>query len=203
MTSFVAAGDTVSFDITLFNQGTVDAYNTLVNDYVPAGYTFDAALNPQWGDNDVDGNPDRIIFGPLLPGTNFSFEILLIIDNPFIGTPDDLVNVAEISESDDDGNPATPAPSDIDSSPDNDDSNDAGGTVGGPDDDYVDGNGSGMPDDGVADTDEDDSDPATVVLGGFDLALVKTLSPGQTPYVSPGDNVNESGLDGRRCRWQS
>ncbi len=187
---FVVAGDTVSFDITLFNQGTIDAQNILVNDYVPAGYTFDAALNPQWGDSDLDGNPDRIITGPLQPGTNFSFEILLIINNPFNGTPDDLVNVAEITEADDDGNPATPPPSDIDSNPDNDPTNDPGGTPNGPDDDAIDGNGTGTPQDGVAATDEDDSDPATVVVGGFDLALTKSLSAGQSPYVGPGDNVS-------------
>jgi len=80
----------------------IDAYNTLVNDYVPAGYTYDAALNPQWGDNDLDGNPDRIIFGPIVPGGNFSFQIMLIVNDPFNGTPDDLVNVAEISDSDND-----------------------------------------------------------------------------------------------------
>ena len=187
---FVVPGDTVSFDITLYNQGTIDAYNTLVNDYVPAGYTFDAALNSQWGDSDLDGNPDRIIFGPLVPGTDFSFEIILIINEPFNGTADDLVNVAEISQSDDDGNPATTPPADIDSTPDNTPGNDAGGTPNGPDDDAIDGDSTGAPNDGVAATDEDDSDPATVVLGGFDLALIKTLSPGQSPYIAPGAEVS-------------
>jgi len=45
---YIAPGDNVSFDIEVTNQGTADAYNVLVNDYVPAGYTFDAALNTAW-----------------------------------------------------------------------------------------------------------------------------------------------------------
>jgi len=57
----VGAGDNVSFDITVYNQGTVDAYDVLVNDYVPSGYTFDPALNAGWADSDLDGNPDQMV----------------------------------------------------------------------------------------------------------------------------------------------
>ena len=36
------------FNIEVFNQGNVDAYNVVVNDYIPAGYSFNGAINPGW-----------------------------------------------------------------------------------------------------------------------------------------------------------
>ena len=186
----VDAGDDVSFDIVVTNQGTVDAYNVLVNDYVAAGYTFSAATNPAWSDADADGYPDQVIAGPLAPGATMTLTIVLTVNDPFTGAASDLVNVAEISEADDNTDPTDTPPTDADSTPDNDPTNDPGGTPNGPDDGATDGDGSGTPNDGVAATDEDDSDPATVVVGGFDLALAKTLSPGQSAYVQPGDDVS-------------
>jgi len=112
---FIAPGDTVTFAFTLYNQGTTLAWNTLVNDYVPAGMTFDPALNTQWGDADLDGNPDRVIVGPLAPGTSQVFLLTMIVDDPFVGTSDDLINYAEIASSDNDDDTSTPAPTDIDS----------------------------------------------------------------------------------------
>jgi len=43
--------------------------------------------------------------------------------------------------------------------------------------------------DGLAGGDEDNSDPATIFIGGFDLALVKSLADGQASTVSAGDEV--------------
>jgi len=106
-TQSVEAGDDVSFDIVVTNQGTLDAYNILVNDYIAAGYTFNATLNAGWGDSDADGNPDQTLAGPLAPGATTTLTIVLTVNNPFTGAASDLVNVAEISAADDDTDPTT------------------------------------------------------------------------------------------------
>jgi uncharacterized repeat protein (TIGR01451 family) len=41
-------GDKVTFTITVFNQGMIDADNIEITDYVPTGFTFVAADNPTW-----------------------------------------------------------------------------------------------------------------------------------------------------------
>gem|GEM_PF-2454174 len=162
-TTVVAAGDNVSFDITVTNQGTVDAFGVLVNDYVPAGYTYNPALNPTWTDADGDGNPDQTITS-LAAGSTQTITIILTVVTPFNGTMADLVNVAEISAADDDNDPNNTPPTDDDSTADNNPNNDAGGTPGGPDDDFVDGDGTGTPNDNTEGTDEDDQDPAFVIV---------------------------------------
>ncbi len=159
--STVAPGDNVSFDITVTNQGTVDAFNVLVNDFVPAGYTFDPALNPAWADTDGDGNPDQVI-ASLTAGATQTITIVLTVNDPFVGSMADLVNYAEIGEADDDMDPNNTPPTDDDSTADNDPTNDAGGTPGGADDDFIGGDGTGTPNDGNDATDEDDQDPAFV-----------------------------------------
>jgi len=184
-TEAVTPGAEVSFDITVTNQGAVDAYNVLVNDYVPSGFTFDAALNPLWGDADADGKPDQVATGPIAPAATATMTIVLTVNDPFDGATMSLVNVAEISAAEDaDGNPGD----DIDSTPDTDPTNDPGGAPDSPADDTIDGDGTGTPGDDVAATDEDDSDPESVYI--FDLALTKTLSTGQASVVTAGDLVS-------------
>jgi len=191
---YIAPGDDVSFDITVINQGAIDAYSVLVNDYIPAGYSFNAALNAAWGDADADGNPDQTIAGPIAPLGTEILTIVLTVNDPFTGTADDLVNFAEISAADNDTDPNNTPPTDTDSEPNNDPTDDAGGTPGSPNDDFTGGDGSGTPGDEVAITDEDDSDPATASI--FDLALTKGLSAGQSQcagqsqYIAPGDDVS-------------
>ncbi len=68
----------------------------------------------------------------------------------------DYINRAEIMSAKDDLGTTT---ADKDSDPDSDPNNDAGGLVDSPADDFVDGDGTGMPGNGVANTDEDDADP--------------------------------------------
>ena len=97
-------------------------------------------------------------------------DVDLAIDASFQGT--ELVNFAEISEADN-----ALGLADDDSTPDDDDTNDAGGNPDTASDDVVGGDGSGMPGDEDAGTDEDDHDPASVTIGQvFDLALRKELS---------------------------
>jgi len=119
----VAPGDDVSFDVTVYNQGDFDAYNTIINDYVPNGYTFDPALNTDFGpdsDGDPAGSPDSTIPGPLVPGDSVVLTIVLTVNDPFDAATMDLVNYAEISytEDEDGNNTGDGSLTDVDSTPD-------------------------------------------------------------------------------------
>ncbi|MEM6395961.1 MAG: SdrD B-like domain-containing protein [Bacteroidota bacterium] len=180
----VMPGDEVSFTITVTNQGMVTATAIEVTDYVPSGFSFDAALNPDWDDTDPTA-PTTTIDGPLLPGETTTVDIVLTV-NGGVSSNTQLVNVAEISDAKDgEGGDVT----DIDSTPDSDPNNDPGGMVNSGADDSDTGNGTGTPGDGDAAGDEDDSDPEDVVVAPFDLALIKQLADGQSPMVQPGDLV--------------
>jgi uncharacterized repeat protein (TIGR01451 family) len=56
------------YNIEVFNQGNVDAYDIVVNDYIPAGYTFNGALNAGW--TLAGSTATRTIAGPLAPGAS-------------------------------------------------------------------------------------------------------------------------------------
>jgi uncharacterized repeat protein (TIGR01451 family) len=177
-------GQDVSFDITVFNQGGLPATTIVVNDYIPAGF----ALSPS-ETNWTLVNPNlatRTIAGPLAAGASTTVTISLRVQT---GAVSPLVNRAEIGSADDDGNPNTPPPLDVDSTPDSSPGNDAGGNPGTPSDDATGGNGSGTPGGTDPATDEDDADPASIPVGvGFDLALRKTLTAGQSgPFVTGQD----------------
>ena len=167
----VAPGDAVSFTITVFNQGTLDANSIQVTDYIPTGFTFNPASNPAWTDN-LDGTVTTTLStangvfgaGGLIPGASADVNIVLdVTHNAPQGQ--DLVNFAEITMDDGD---------DVDSSADSNQTNDSFGG-----DDITD-NTAG---------DEDDNDPATVTVVEFDLALVKSLAVGQPSSVSAGDLI--------------
>ena len=162
-------GDMITFTITVFNQGNVDAYDIKVTDYIPDGFLFLFGQNPNWTDNG-DGTAFTTINGPLAAGASTQLTIKLQVDPNFSGST--LTNVAEIEQAADE--PGGDPVDDVDSTPDNDPDND---TVGG--DDVTD-NSNG---------DEDDHDPATIDIEEddvFDLALIKTSS---TPSVGLGDTV--------------
>ncbi|MTB52277.1 DUF11 domain-containing protein [Lewinella sp. W8] len=165
------------------NQGEVTADNIEVTDYLPTGLSLSANATG-WTDNG-DGTATFAIDGELAPGASTTITILVTVDAGTDG--EDLVNVAEISAATDSEDGAV---EDIDSTPDTDDGNDAGGAVGTPSDDATTGDGSGAPGDVEENTDEDDADPALISIGEFDLALIKTLSPGQELMVMPGDEVS-------------
>ncbi|HSX58559.1 MAG TPA: GEVED domain-containing protein [Tahibacter sp.] len=153
-------GQDVTFDVTVFNQGTVQATTIVINDYIPAGFEL-SPVELNW--NPV--NPSlatRMIGGPLAPGASTTVTITLRI-LPTATSP--LVNRAEIGSADDDGDSSTTPPTDIDSTPDGNAGNDGGGAAGTPSDDAIGGNGTGTPGDTDPVTDEDDSDPAQITLG--------------------------------------
>jgi uncharacterized repeat protein (TIGR01451 family) len=167
----VAPGEAVDFTITVFNQGSLVANNIEVTDFIPTGFTFNAANNPAWTDN-LDGTVTTTIStangnlsaGGLLPSGSVTVNLTLdIAHNAPQGQ--DLVNYAEISNDDGD---------DVDSMADSNPNNDVFGG-----DDVIDNTAN----------DEDDSDLATISIVEFDLALVKSLAAGQSPSASIGDQV--------------
>jgi len=114
----VNPGDIVNYIITVFNQGTVDAFNIQVVDYVPSGMIN---VDPAW----MAGAGTEVFTtfaGPLAPGTSTQITLQLQIDPNFTGG--DLQNFAEISDADDDTDPNNDPPEDGDSTPDDDPDND-------------------------------------------------------------------------------
>ncbi len=144
---YVRQGDTTTFKIYVYNQGSRQADRFTVVDYINPEFSFPEDLNPDW--NYDSGIAKIKINDALLPGENTSFEIKLIVEN---GNLPELLNFAEISSaSTSDGTPLN----DVDSTPDEDMNNDNGGVPNAPQsDDFLDGDGS---------LDEDDHDPARLI----------------------------------------
>ena len=163
----VSAGDDVLFTLEVFNQGTLDAYNITLTDYIPSGMSLNDAA---WTDN-LDGTATLTSpIASLAAGTSTTVDITLTVDASFQGTS--LTNNAEISSADDDTDDTNTPPTDVDSTPNTDPTDDVMGA-----DNVVDGTNG----------DEDDHDPATVNVGQtFDLALIKTTT---ATTVSAGDDV--------------
>ena len=160
----VYPGETVSFKVTLFNQGTVTAEDMKVNLMIPAGLTSQTGI-PNLG---------TISFaGPLAPGSMLMQTLDFTVD-PGATTATELIVKEEISDYIDEFGDM---PADIDSTPDADFANDIGGVVDSNTDDTVN-NEHG---------DEDDSDPENVFLEIFDLALTKTTT--NINPLSPGDDL--------------
>ena len=181
-TTPIQVGDDVTFAIEVINQGTIPMVDIEVIDYIPAGYEFSANDTNGWT-LDADGNARDTIAGPLGFDESVTLNIVLTVLPNANG--ENLINVAEIAEFFfPTGMEATDL--DIDSQGDTIFMNDAGGDVYGDSDNAIDGDGTGAIGDGVAETDEDDEDPAVPQI--LDLALTKTIADGTSP-VRPGDLV--------------
>jgi len=161
-------GDNVTFDIEIFNQGNVTASNIAVIDYVPEGLTL-----IEWWDFslELDGTADLSDdIDNLEAWESRVVSINFTINND---APRSITNYAEIWF--DDG-------LDCDSTTDEDNTND-GTPI---NDDIWSGCDEGW--------DEDDHDPETIVVQDgediFDLALIKTLSDGQSSTFAIGSDVN-------------
>ena len=171
----VNAGDTVDFTITVVNQGTLDATNTEIVDYVPSDMSFNPSYNTSAQTGNVgDWNADSTYVIPsLAAGDTVRVNIRLVVDSSFMGTS--IQNWVEISADSDD---------DIDSTPDKIDGNGTGESTDN-EDDQIEEDGT------VAGQDEDDHDQAAVtVTQAFDLALTKALATGQSATVNAGDTVD-------------
>ncbi len=151
-------GSAVTFRITVFNQGNVDAYNIQLTDYIPAGLTLTGGGWTQSG-----ATATRAIPGPVPAGSSTAVDISFVINQNFTGST--IVNFAEISAADNDTNPGNTPPADADSQYDNNGANDAGGQPNSPADDAITGNGTGAVGSSQAAGDEDDHDPALIAVG--------------------------------------
>jgi uncharacterized repeat protein (TIGR01451 family) len=175
-----APGFPVTFKIEVFNQGTLDAEEIQITDYIPAGLILD---DPDWVE--TAGQATLVDPIPFLgAGQTTTVLISFLIEEDYMD--DRIINFAEIS-----GANNELGLDDVDSTPDATENNDAGGQPESPADDSVSGDGTGTPGDGVAGTDEDDHDPALILVGQiFDLALTKVLNETATPGpFAPGDAV--------------
>lgn len=160
----------VDFRIWIYNQGNVAAQNISIVDYIPEGYHFNAADNPQWmyiGNNMVTSNIPIIIHPGDSVAKDITLQLLPTLD------PQKWVNRAEIKN----GFLATVLhilnilQDDFDSYHDMIMDNDPGGRISSPEDDHIDDDGMDSNKDGI--TDEDDHDPATALV--WDLALTKQV----------------------------
>ena len=80
-----APGDTVTYTITVFNQGTLNADSIVVTETPPAGMTN---VDPDWSGN-------TFTVGSLATGMSTTVDVDLVIGATFQGTS--LVNNAEIT----------------------------------------------------------------------------------------------------------
>jgi len=109
-------GSNITYVIEVFNQGTLDANNIEVTDYIPTGMSY--VSSPDFGST----APHTATIAFIAAGTSATVEITLQIDPDFMGTS--LSNNAEITADDGDDADSTPASED--------------GTVTDPNDDDID-----------------------------------------------------------------
>jgi len=173
-----APGEKVLFDITIFNQGNVDAERVEVMDFLNTGFTFSTTNNPGWtmyGDNLKYVSNQTLEAGD---STTIVLELTVVIPDMPTGLSD-WWNYAEISDADDNSDPNDTPPVDADSTPDETKENDNPVEPQDAEDNMISEN-------GLEGEDEDDHDPE-MVLVGYDVALAKTVSP-EGPY-SYGDTL--------------
>lgn len=156
-----SSGDEVAFNVSVYNRGGQTASGIQVTNYIPAGMALSSnADNANWTDNG-DGTATQTLGGSLLPCRAVSFPIVLTISADAAAGV--YTNVTEISAANDSsGNPGN----DVDSVMDTDPNNDAGGNPNTPSDNHISGDGTGFPGSSDYDSDEDDSDPAEIIVSG-------------------------------------
>jgi len=179
------SGDTLIFDIAIFNQGNMPLTNIEVTDYVQGGFKNVPDINgaDSLGWSAMVNNKITYLFtDTLMPNESDSISIYLRLNQSLDSLA--YINFAEVSMFADtlgngtDGAGHTGGIQDKDSNVDAV-NEDPGGLPLSPADNYLDGDGTGVVGDGVAMTDEDDHDPAMVRV--VDVAMRKIArTPG--PY---------------------
>ncbi len=142
-------GETLTYVITLYNQGELETRNIEVTEYIPAGLLLDDVTWTALGNRAT-----KTVTTPLLPGQSTSLTLKMKIDPNFTGTK--ILNKAEISK-DNAGDYGT---TDKDSTPDTNPDNDC---IVGEDNHYITGNGKAGGACTSA-TDEDDHDVVPLTL---------------------------------------
>ena len=92
----VTIGSTVTYDIEVCNQGTVDAYNIEVVDYVPAGMMV---TDPNWTASGITSEYFRTIPGPITAGNCETITLVTTVTT--IPPSGSYINYAEISTAED------------------------------------------------------------------------------------------------------
>ena len=170
----------------MYNQGTLDAYDIDIADYIPTGLTYGNLVTPTMT---VNGNAVTIVG----TGPNYEIEFLeagdavtvtlnFTIDANFMGTS--LVNNAEIVDASAEDNGMTAGDEDSPLTNTNNGTTNELGT----DNDIADDNNGGTDNS----SDEDDYDPAEVNISqSFDLAIQKVITaPAPTTAYQSGGNVS-------------
>ncbi|MFT6336346.1 MAG: putative repeat protein (TIGR01451 family) [Halioglobus sp.] len=148
--SKVKAGEEVIFDIEVINQGSLPVYKIDIVDYLPEYLTL---VDDNWTDNGNGiANRTLVLEYPLTKGNRVKTTIKVKINDNV--TPRAIVNYAEIVDVKDVNNTAIGS-KDIDSTPDELNGNDNGGIPDSDTDNTV---------DFERDIDEDDHDPAMIVI---------------------------------------
>ena len=187
----VSVGDLVTFTITITNQGNHPVTELKLTDYVNEGYNFvdnnnwiTAGANACLTANLANG----LITAPgLAPGESISFPIDMTISAS--ANIDNVLNVAEITQSTDSAG-LTEA-DDLDSIADSDPDNDEGGVVDSDSDDVIDGDGTGIGGPEDPGTDEDDQDPAAVVLELYSLGNQVWNDANNNGIIDAGEEMIE------------
>ncbi len=164
-------GEDVTFRLAVLNQGTVDAFNVQIAEYLPQGFILN---DPDWAL--FPGTNTAILNTPIdsiSAGWNKSVEITVTIDpNTMV---ESITNFAEIIGS---TNPMN--------LPDEDSVADTSQT----NDNFRNDSDNVVSEDGTNGGDEDDHDFETVVIKqNYDLALTKILSADQPDTFVPGEEV--------------
>ncbi len=169
-------GASVVFEIEVVNQGISEVSEVEIIEYIPCGFEYLTINDGVWTYDSATHTAKTTVSVMLEMGENVKRDISLQLKPCYEGA-NQWLNFAEIcSFKDKDGNTAE----DIDSTPDCENDNDAGGRADSPNDNYLFGNAQGVVGDDVAETDEDDHDPARLAL--FDLALAKRIVTAR-PYT--------------------
>jgi uncharacterized repeat protein (TIGR01451 family) len=166
----VKAGDIVSFTIEVFNQGTEDATDVVITDYIPADLTLN---DGNWTTPVSNKTSYTVPF--IAAGASVPVEIIFKV-NTSPGTT--IVNKAEIS--------GATGGTDIDSTPDATDGNQPGESGNQLVNDAIDQNGNNG-------GDEDDHDLATLTtcdlpLGGSDLVVFPPSTSADLPNAQAGQS---------------
>lgn len=165
-----APGDTVDFEITVFNQGNQISGPITISDSINSGFIYDNTLNTLWSPLVTDNKVTSILPGGIAPKDSFKRIIRLVITQDSDPFRSDWYNYAEISSS---TNNSFNITVDADSNADDNFSNDnpvqpSIPTLGifDPNDDVIDENFPVYGDPAAGNDDEDDSDPAKVLVVG-------------------------------------
>ena len=173
-------GSSVLYDVTVYNQGSLDAINIQITDYIPSGMVLN---DTTWSGNGTGGpsTTTRSLTG-LSAGDSATITILFTVDSTYMGTT--ITNNAEVTR-------ATNGLGLIDEDSDLATINGSSGDTSelSTNDEYSDEYASAP---GLSDnaSDVDDYDPAQITVDQeFDLAITKKLNASTPGPFDPGSTV--------------